>query len=784
MGVAVSTLCRFVLVLSLMAISHNAFTQCSDLEKLYYYKRITLEDAAHDRFGNTYFIGSFFDDGFTLGSNTFPLPTGGVGAFIAKFDKNNSLVWAISPTTGSRAFGMQIEIAPDDNIIVAGNFEASISLGCLSFPGSGRLDIFVAKLMPDGTPLWITGSSGADDSSVEKITMSPNGNCILIATFVEKSDVTPFLTAPDVKMGDVPVVTGAMDQLNAGLDSFVASIMPDGTVAWTQGIGGSENHYDQVLDVATDSKDNVIITGLFNSDQISFDGLLVHSFQISENYYLVKLNAVGQALWVRETEGGINQGGWGVDTDPADNIYVAGRYYGNAKFGPYTLQGKGDADIFIIKVTPEGTTARATSIGNDGFDAGTDIEVNSKGQVLVSAYYYSNYLELGSFSSSKSDRTGGDSFIATLSNDLATVECAKFITGDGESVIWNFSLDSFDNAIVPVSLMAWDGNDVIFDSQTFSDMEYWSVLMILGDNPATDEENLPDPVFPQVYLGKDTTLCLEEKLLLKANAYCDAEYKWSTGSTEMAIEVITPGEYWVDLTWKGKTVRDYISVSYYQPIDVSLGDDREICQGETVSWILPVYQDAVYKWSDGDASNEKSVVNPGTYWVEVSNRCELVHETITLQVKSAPIVELGDDIESCSSATLSFTPAIDETLLWSDGSSSTSILVQQSGVYQLTVDNGCVKTTDKVLVTIKEPGEPFIPNVVTNNGDGKNDRFLLPADTERCSLLIHNRWGEEVFYAKEYKNNWPTENLTTGVYFYTVYGECMPIVKGAIHVMH
>jgi len=88
------------------------------------------------------------------------------------------------------------------------------------------------------------------------------------------------------------------------------------------------------------------------------------------------------------------------------------------------------------------------------------------------------------------------------------------------------------------------------------------------------------------------------------------------------------------------------------------------------------------------------------------------------------------------------------------------------------------------MVTIKRPEETTIPNVVTANGDGKNDHFLLPSDVEGCSILICNRWGEQVFYAKEYQNNWPSERLSAGFYFYTLQGECLPMSKGIIHVMN
>jgi hypothetical protein len=39
------------------------------------------------------------------------------------------------------------------------------------------------------------------------------------------------------------------------------------------------------------------------------------------------------------------------------------------------------------------------------------------------------------------------------------------------------------------------------------------------------------------------------------------------------------------------------------------------------------------------------------------------------------------------------------------------------------------------------------------------------------SLLIFNRWGDEIYSNSDYKGNWPTvqPNLTSGVYYYVFY---------------
>ncbi|RBQ01908.1 DUF7507 domain-containing protein, partial [Pedobacter miscanthi] len=62
----------------------------------------------------------------------------------------------------------------------------------------------------------------------------------------------------------------------------------------------------------------------------------------------------------------------------------------------------------------------------------------------------------------------------------------------------------------------------------------------------------------------------------------------------------------------------------------------------------------------------------------------------------------------------------------------------------------------------------LIPNLFTPNGDGINDTFEINglAEFAENDLTIVNRWGNEVFRAKGYKNNWTGEGLNEGTYYY------------------
>jgi gliding motility-associated-like protein len=90
----------------------------------------------------------------------------------------------------------------------------------------------------------------------------------------------------------------------------------------------------------------------------------------------------------------------------------------------------------------------------------------------------------------------------------------------------------------------------------------------------------------------------------------------------------------------------------------------------------------------------------------------------------------------------------------------------------------CIATCDSVKVTINNENTNIIAaNTITPNGDGANDAFIVdelltnPAAYPNNEIVILNRWGEVVFEAKPYNNDWDGSNkhrqpLPQGTYYY------------------
>ena len=62
----------------------------------------------------------------------------------------------------------------------------------------------------------------------------------------------------------------------------------------------------------------------------------------------------------------------------------------------------------------------------------------------------------------------------------------------------------------------------------------------------------------------------------------------------------------------------------------------------------------------------------------------------------------------------------------------------------------------------------MVPNLFTPNGDGANDVFEIRGLElfDQNDLVIVNRWGNEVFKATAYQNNWTGEGLNEDTCFY------------------
>ncbi|MDD2412851.1 MAG: gliding motility-associated C-terminal domain-containing protein, partial [Bacteroidales bacterium] len=112
------------------------------------------------------------------------------------------------------------------------------------------------------------------------------------------------------------------------------------------------------------------------------------------------------------------------------------------------------------------------------------------------------------------------------------------------------------------------------------------------------------------------------------------------------------------------------------------------------------------------------------------------------------------------------------TYNWSNGDHRATATNLPKGTHTVTVTDG---NQCEILYNIEIGIDPSsqeldIPNVFSPNGDGINDTWViknLELHPEN-ELVIINRWGNEVYTQKSYKNDWDGTQLNEGTYFYVL----------------
>ena len=219
-----------------------------------------------------------------------------------------------------------------------------------------------------------------------------------------------------------------------------------------------------------------------------------------------------------------------------------------------------------------------------------------------------------------------------------------------------------------------------------------------------------------------------------------------------------------------------------------------------------------YQWyKDGniipDATNQMYETDEsGSYSVQVdlgscsaSGSIELESELFdaTINVSDENIMEPGDSLTVIVSVTANnpdYQWFLNGSLI--GGAIEDTYLATEFGNYSviITENTGC-NGSREFNFAIVEPYDPFpvvenIPNMISPNGDGINDTWVIPTQyvsgTDTQVLIMTNQ-GDVVLNTNEYQNNWPTEqlNLTSvnQVYYYIITPPDQETKKGSITVI-
>ncbi len=139
-------------------------------------------------------------------------------------------------------------------------------------------------------------------------------------------------------------------------------------------------------------------------------------------------------------------------------------------------------------------------------------------------------------------------------------------------------------------------------------------------------------------------------------------------------------------------------------------------------------------------------------------------------------INLGADTMLCERETIILNPNLpNATYTWQDSSHAATYEVKQPGTYWVRayVADYDVYSSDTIVITQGDDSfcnPPLtIPNVITPNGDGANDNFVIQnAESYTITLQIYNRWGRLVYETTNYQNDFSCKTCAAGVYYYVI----------------
>jgi hypothetical protein len=335
-----------------------------------------------DAVGTTYVTG-IFRGSLTLGSTTLT-SVGNYDVYVAALDATGAYRWAVQAggRQGDSSTGLALDAS--GNLYVGGyteSTEATFSTFTVrneSYGGS----VFVAKLSPTGTWLWVSQAGGAGNNYTYggRIAVDALGNAY----------ITGQLRGWDIRFGATSVAN------EGAYNAFVAKLDPAGNWQWAVVEGG--DGYDNGSSIALDGSGNIYVTGIFWSTAARFGTTFLRNAGYRGDIFVAKLDASGHWLWAVRGGSNVDEGGAAIAVDQAGNAYVTGNITGeSAQFGAIVLPKKdASSDLFVGKLSATGNWQWVVSAGGAGEDSGAGITVDAAGRATITGSFTGAAVRFGS----------------------------------------------------------------------------------------------------------------------------------------------------------------------------------------------------------------------------------------------------------------------------------------------------------------------------------------------------------------------------------------------------
>ena len=285
--------------------------------------------------------------------------------WMLKFDADNLMQWQKTFGGSLDDKGSDLLQTSDGGYIIFGSSKSSD--GDLT-NNAGDNDFWMVKLDSNGNIDWqkTFGFLGLDLG----ITVIPtNDNGFLLSGVL---DVTASGGEGNSKLSST--------KRHAGGDYWIIKLDASGTKQWSKYYGGTFT--DTPYDAIQTPDNGFIIVGSSDSEDVD-----ISSNRGSYDFWVLKVSEFGILEWEKSFGGSEIDEAWGIEHSGDGNYLIVGD---TRSMDQQISNNKGAADIWIIKITPNGELIWEKTLGGSGFDAGRSISSTQEGNFIISGNSRSN----------------------------------------------------------------------------------------------------------------------------------------------------------------------------------------------------------------------------------------------------------------------------------------------------------------------------------------------------------------------------------------------------------
>lgn len=355
--------------------------------------------------------------------------------WLLKFDATNQLQWQKTYGGSDDDRGVDLIQTSDNGYAVIGK---SKSNDLEVSENAGFDDFWVSKLDSSGTIIWEYSFGFAGSDTPYSIIQTNDDGYLLSGVL-------------DVSASNGQGDRNSILSRHAGGDYWVIKLNASGVKQWSNYYGGSFT--DTAYDAIQTEDDGYIIIGSSDSDDVDITNNLG-----SYDFWILKISATGTLVWEKSF------GGSEIDEAHAISQATDGNYLivGDTRSNDLEIsQNNGAADLWIVKITPEGTLLWENTLGGSSFDVGRSISKTQDNGFLVSG---SSRSSDGNLTSNKGQN---DAWVVKI-NSSGNLEWQKTIGGSEVDFFYD-AVELNDQTIIAVG-DSNSSNEDIYENNGFSDL--------------------------------------------------------------------------------------------------------------------------------------------------------------------------------------------------------------------------------------------------------------------------------------------------------------------------